>query len=299
MRIDYQPDSTVSTLAALAKANPAWIWYAIADSAQNPALPDALLEQGDGAVRCLLGATQGSPLAHKAPHLVQLAAPMHGAPSWQWIAQMAPRQPCVTVLASQLPHDALFVQLQQLTEIRLPDGTDMFFAFWDPAILGTLLGQADDATLYVAGPVFDAAQRRLLCGGLDGWWYWDRDGALHGVAVEPDLPATRLSHPLPLAQEQVDALVEASVPDHVLYFVELNQPHLLADVPLEERYGVVRRAVAGAREIGLETMGDLVNYVCAALIYGARWQQDQAIGELLARVKGGELHFVDAMEMLP
>lgn len=283
-------------LAALARAHPEWRWYALADSAQNPALPGAL---GGAEVRCLLGATQDSPLAQKSPHLVAMPSPVQGGAGWEWIARMAPRQPSVTLLASQLTFEALFGQLRQWTEIRLPDDTGMFFAFWDPAILGTLVGQADDATLHVPGPVLDEAQRAMLYGGLHGWWYWDRGGAMHALAIGAQTPPQRLSQPLQLSQQQVDQLVEASVPDHVLYFVDLNQPQLLSGIAPRERYGYVEGALRGARGIGLETMSDMVNYVCAALIYGVRWQQDLQIAELLARVRRGELRFSAALELMP
>lgn len=299
VRADHHCD--LSLLAAVAQAQPDWRWYAIADSAQNKALPAALLEPG-AQVRSLLGAVQGTPLAEKSPHLASLPAPsahrLQGG-AWQAIAQLATRQPCVTILASLLPFEALYAQLRQFAEIRLPDDEDMFFAFWDPAILGTLLGQADDATLHVPGPVFDAAQRAMLCGGLAGWWYWDRDGAMHAVDIAAPAPPVRLAAPLKLSQEQVDALVEASVPDHVLFYVDLNQPQLLADLPPRARYGYVKRALDGARELGLVTMMDLVNYVCATLIHGNRWRQDPAIAALLARVRGGTLAFSDAMKQLP
>jgi hypothetical protein len=288
----------IDTLAAVARNQPQWNWYAIADSAQEKALPNALGGVG-GEARCLLGATQGSPLAENSPHLVALTSPARGGNAWEWIARMGVRKPCVTVLASQLGFDDLFEQLKQFAEIRLPDDTEMFFAFWDPAILGTLVGQSDDSTLYVKGAVLDDEQLGLLYGGLSGWWYWDRDGEMHTVSIEAEAPTVRLDKPLKLRQRQVDELVEASMPDHVLYYVDLNQPHLLRDLPPEARYRYVMRALSGAREIGLETMKDLVNYVSASLIYGARWNQDSVIAGVLGRVKDGRIRFSDAMELLP
>jgi hypothetical protein len=294
--MEKMPD--LETLALVAQQHPLWHWYAIADSAQSKALPGVLTDAG-GQARSLLGATQGSPLAEKSPHLVAMSSPVRGGSGWEWIARMGARKPCVTVVASRLPFDALFDQLKQFAEIRLPDDTEMFFAFWDPAILGTLIGQQDDATLHVKGPVFDDEQRAMLYGGLSGWWYWDRDGAMHSVAIDAETPTVRLSKPLKLAQHQVDELVEASMPDHVLYYVDLNQPFLLNDIPVEERYGYVSRALSGARDIGLETMKDLVNYVCVSLIYGARLKEDGGIVALLKRVKNGELRFSAAMGLMP
>jgi hypothetical protein len=160
MTMVAQPN--IAVLAALAAQHPDWRWYAIADSAQDATLPGAIDGPG-AAVRCLLGATQGSPLAAQSPHLVQLVPPGQGGVAWQWIARWlgrpAPLEPSLTIIASTLAFDALFAQLKQFTEIRLPDDYDMFFGFWDPAILGTLVGQPDDATLHVKGPVLDASQR--------------------------------------------------------------------------------------------------------------------------------------------
>lgn len=289
----------IDILSKVAQQHPQWNWFAIADSAQNKALPASLM-QVNGQVRCLLGATQGSPLAQESPHLVALPRPIRDGGAWQWMGQNATRKPSsVTVVASLLSFDALFAQLKQFTEIRLPDGTEMFFAFWDPAILGTLIGQADDATLHIKGPLFDLKQRSMLYGGLKGWWYWDRDSAMHSVALDADAPVVRVTKPLMLTQEQVDQLVEASVPDHVLYYVDLNQPHLLTDIPPRQRYGYVERSLRGARDIGLETMNDMVNYVCAALIYGDRWHHERAIIDLLAQVKRGDMKFSAALELLP
>ena len=288
----------LDALATVASTHPQWNWYAIADSAQNSALPGALTAAG-GEVKCLLGATQGSPLAEKSPHLVALPSPARGGVAWEWIDQTAKRQPCVTVLASRLPFDVLFEQLKQFAEIRLPDGTEMFFAFWDPAILGTLIGQKDDPTLHVLGPVLDEEQRKMLFGGLSGWWYWDRDGTQHSVEIDGAAPTVRLTKPLMLGQGQVDDLVEASLPDHVLFYVDLNQPFLLNDIPPKEHYSYVARALTGARDIGLETMQDLVNYVCVSLIYGARLREDKDLLALLARVKSGEMRFAAAMSLMP
>ncbi|SEO63600.1 protein of unknown function [Duganella sp. CF517] len=288
----------LDALATVASNHPQWNWYAIADSAQEKDLPGALTAVG-GEVRCLLGATQGSPLAENSPHLVSLPSPARGGSAWEWIARMGVRKPCVTVVASKLEFGSLFEQLKQLTEIRLPDDTEMFFAFWDPAILGTLIGQPDDSTLYVKGPVFDNEQLALLYGGLSGWWYWDRDGEMHTIAIEVETPTIHMSKPLKLRQPQVDELVDASTPDHVLYYVDLNQPHLLRDIRPQARYGYVARALLGARDIGLETMKDLVNYVSMTLIYGKRWNEDSVIAGVLARVKNGEIRFSEAMESLP
>lgn len=272
-------------------------WYAIADSAQHRALPDALV-QDTNSVRCLFTISQGSPVARKSPHLVELCSPSENSSAWNWIRMNGKSQPCLTIIATSIAFDTLFCQLAEFTEVALPDSFVMFFGFWDPAILGTLMGQPDDLTLHVKGPVLSSEQRSVLTRGLAAWWYWDRAGQIHALPVSPSAhPGLRV--PITLTQQQADELVEASVPDHLLYYLELNQPFLFTDVPSEKRYQMVRHALVRAREIGLFVMQDLVNYICVELIYQERMRTDVAIINILARVRDGRLTFAAAINELP
>lgn len=286
------------TFINAAEQNPSWNWYAIADSAQHRDLPGALVRNSGGLARCLFDAPPGSPLATNSPHLVQLGRPAEEASAWKWIQRNANGKPCVTLIASDAGFDTLFAHLRQFTEVRLPDEEEMFFAFWDPAILGTLVGQSDDLTLYVRGPVLTSAQHTTLIQPIAGWWYWDRDGNIRSLNTT-DTHTERADTPLQLTQDQVDALVEASVPDTVLSHIELNQSQLLRDIEPAQHYGLVRKHLLNARQIKLETMSDLVNYVCAALIYQENFRTNPEIATLLERVKQGKLPFSQALEQMP
>jgi hypothetical protein len=287
----------IATFEALARQDPLLKWYAIADSAQHRALPGALV-QGGHLVRCLLGASQGSPLAQHAPHLVELGSPLVASSTWNWISLNAKSKPCLTVIAATMPFDTLFDQLAECTEVVLPDGYVMFFGFWDPAILGTLMGHPGDSTLHVKGPVLSSEQQFALTRGLAAWWYWDRAGKMHAIAAD-QVGNVQLTGKITLTQRQVDDLVEASVPDHVLYYLELNQPLLIADVPFSQRYQIVGRSLVAARDIGLFSMGDLVNFVCMELIYKERMREETDILKILDDVKRGRIRFRDALEELP
>ena len=277
--------------------NPHWAWYAIADSAQHRDLPGAL-RLASNLARCLFNTPEDSPLAAHAPHLVRIEPPSTASRAWTWIMRNADRNPCITLLASTADFDTLYQHLQQFTEVSMPDGDDMFFAFWDPAILGTLMGQPDDATLYVRGPVLNVAQRARLCRHVAAWWYWDRHGELRSLQLLDSAP-DQANLPLELNQCQVDDLIEASVPDHVLYHIELNQPQLVAEIDPQQRYSLVRQHLENAREIKLEAMIDLVNYVCAALIYQERFHTDPGIRSLLTKVKNGDLTLPQALMDMP
>jgi Domain of unknown function (DUF4123) len=271
--------------------------YALADPAQQKVLPSIISTQGQS--RCLFTDSNDSDIAKLSPHLVTLPAFNAESKAWRWILRNAPSSPCVTLIASPLNFESLFNHTKQFIEIKLPDNDELFFAFWDPAILGTLIGQKDDTTLHVKGPVLTPPQRHALLKGISAWWYWDRETNLHEINCSADKQVEGSSTPLALTQGQVDDLVEASVPDHVLYHIELNQPQLISDVEPMQRYRLVRQHLVNASEIKLEAMGDLVNYVCAALIYKEQLQEDSTIRALLRSVKLGELKFAQALEQFP
>lgn len=272
-------------------------WYAIADSAQNDALPRRLLG-AKTSVRCLFGYSQESPIAQFSPHLVALEPPRKRGMAWQWIWPKEKSNPCISLIATKMSFDELFAKLSKSTEVSLPDGDEMFLAFWDPAILGTLLGQEDDVTLHVKGPILTKPQKAIFLRGLEQWWYWDRVGALHKIIANDDC-SERIDDRIFLNQEQVDGLVEASVPDHLLYYLHLNQPSLIEAFPVGKRYEQVRQSLMRARNIGLYSMRDLLNYVCAELFYGDRMEKDGEVIDLLRQVKNKKITFDNAIGNFP
>jgi hypothetical protein len=289
------PDATA--FAAVARNESVLKWYAIVDAAQHRDLPGAILEN-TRQVRCLFDVPQSSPVASKAPHLVELNSPLHNNNSWKWILRHARSVPCVSIISSSVDFDVLFNHLVKFTQVKLPDGDVMFFAFWDPAILGSLIGQADDVTLYIRGPILSPEQNNALLSAIRKWWYWDRDGALH-VIDGKCFGSLHTVIPLELSQSQVDDLVEANVPDQILYYVLLNQPMLLSDIEKSRHYKIVRSALLRARDIGLSLMGDLVNFVCLELIYGNRMHQDEYIVSLLHDVKNGKSTLLEIAGKMP
>ncbi len=258
--------SLMQSAQTLAQANPGLHWYALADAAQHPQLPQALGNEQRS--RSLFGAAWETPLGRQSPWLVSLDAADEGAEAWQWLARNTPRQPSIaSAFASRLAPDEQLAHLQRCLDLKLPDAEEMVLAFWDPAILSTLIGQADDHTLHVKGPILQAAQRAALLHGVVAWWYCDREGNLHAVDILPagdaheDTQAARATAlPFSFTQQQVDALVEASVPDQVLYHLRTNQPLLLEPIPTARYYQRVRQLVRMGREHGLETFRDLCNF---------------------------------------
>lgn len=147
--------------------------YAIIDKAQDAGLIDKLKKHEIGTVsRCLLPAALDTDMEDHAPHLLELSPLAADTEIWPDILRHGAAHPAsFTLLAGRVSFETLWERLAAFTEILLPDDTDMIFAFWDPAVLGTLVGQKSDLTLHVPVPVLSERQRARLLTGLAAWWY--------------------------------------------------------------------------------------------------------------------------------
>ncbi|KVN18564.1 MULTISPECIES: DUF4123 domain-containing protein [unclassified Burkholderia] len=241
--------------------------YVLVDPLQNGSLPGALSVRSDH-VACLMDG--GADVRAVSPHLVYIP-PSHFESARAWLERHGPSSPCATLLASPLPLAALAEHLKSFLRVCLPDGEPIVLAYWDPAILATLVGSQDDETLFVKGPVLSDPQRQAWLAPILRWTYWDREGALRQIdwrqARMPASAAT-LKPPFKLDQGQVDALIEASVPDGLLQHFSEHAPELLADVPERERYGFVCRQIARARQHGIEGTGAWMDYCVLAMRHG-------------------------------
>ena len=304
MKIDTLEVATFESNLANAFDNQDLTCYAIIDHAQDASLLAKFEKDGLSArSKCLLPAALDTEVADYAPHLVELSPLAADAESWPDILQGGALHPAsFTLLASRYSFDTLWDHLVAFSEIVLPDDTDMIFAFWDPAVLGTLTGQKSDVTLHVPVPVLSERQRARLLLGISAWWYWDRDGNPQQVLPrdnEEAAAAHLVALPIKLTQVQVDMLVEAGVPDQLLSMVMENQPQLLWDIPPPQHYRTMEKHLFGARKLKLFGMRDILNYTCAALIYGNAIETNPVIVALLEQVREKAISFDAAMEQFP
>lgn len=271
--------------------------FVLADGAMDNRLIHALKHAGYPWTALL--EHQGSNIAEQGPHLFEFGS----ASALQENAALRYAAPATfSALLAPISLTELHSHLQAFTMAQLEGGLKMGFAFWDPAILGSLVGQLDDSTLYLAGPVLDTTQLKAFLSPVTAWWYWDREGQPHRIdpphLAPTAIPAT--GQLLQLTQVQEDQLVEASVPDQILYHLELNQPHLFDNrLPAIRRYRFVRAVLGPARSLGLSGMRDLVNFTAMCLIYRERMQTDPTIAMLLEQVREQQLTLDQAMEKMP
>jgi Domain of unknown function (DUF4123) len=270
--------------------------FAIADAAQDAALPGAIT--GEAKHECLFGYDQGATVFNVSPHLVQISDTSKNSKALRWIANHAVGKPSITLLASALPFEELVLHFRRHLEVRLDDGDEMFLAYWDPAILAPLVGQADDKTLYVRGPILNESQCASLLGPILSWWYWDREGGMHALQP-PSATKINLDLPLKLNEIQIDQLVEASVPDNILAHLRQNLPAVLLDVPPEKQYRFTVSQLAKGRTYKLEGTGDLTNYVGLGFMWGESFDQHEVVAPILADVKAGKTSFDEALQNMP
>lgn len=275
--------------------------YALADAGQDRSAWQGLLKASAGHLH-LLSAT-GSTIDDFTPYLIHLG-PLRTALDSRIDKALSLRHApaAYSLLCSPLPLPELRARMNHFTEVELPGRQDMILAYWDPAILGTLIGQVDDDTLHVPGPILEPQQLLAFLHPVAAWWYWDREADLHRVSppAHNDAAPDSIFQPFRLNQAQEDALVEAGVPDQILYHIEQNQPTLFdAAVPGTKRYRFIRAVLPSARLLDLEGMRDLVNFVALCLIYRQRMETDTEIHNLLAQAKDKTLSFDEALQQMP
>jgi len=274
--------------------------YLLVDPAQDVRLPQAILTAIPGLQsKCLLTHQQGGDLERVAPHLVSMPPFNAGKAFWQAIFENGKSNPpSQTLIASRLGFDELYAHLHSYVEVIMPDDDIMILAFWDPAILGTLLGQHDDATLHIPGPALTLQQQPHFLSASVGWWYWGRDGDMHSIQIS-NASNDQSGTPLKLIDMQVDILVEASVPDHLLSYLRENKPQLLATIPIAQHYARIKVHLREARKLHLSGMRDILNYICAALIYGDQMHFDPQIIDLLMKLKRKEITLEETLAEFP
>lgn len=203
---------------------------------------------------------------------------------------------CATVIASTCGMAALLAHLRAAMDVKLQGQDAMYLALWDPAILAALMGQMDPLTQDRTAAVLEGGQHRALLGPIARWWCWSRAGRMHEYA--PAVGASVQASPLPLRlrKAQVDALVESSVPDLLMYYLRLNQPELSDLLAPLSLHWFVRQQVVFARRYGLKGTRDLLNYVSLALMLGARFDRHAGAAAVLKHVRAGSLGFDQAME---
>lgn len=271
--------------------------YLLLDAAQHR---DLLAQLPQNGAEALFAFTRDSKEGKVSPWLVHLgrSGQALNKPQQRFldaVLDVVQASPCATLLASECEQPVLMAHLRRAMDPRMPGKEGSYLAFWDPAILAALLGQSDADAQSRIEAVLSPAQGRALLGPVGHWWCWSRSGRLHEYAAS-DFSVPPAPLPLALSAAQVDALVQSSVPDLLIYYVNLNQVHLRDKLTPLAMHWFARQQLVYARRLGLTGTRDLLNYLCVALTVGERFDQYPSLSPILTRVKAGQLSFDKAME---
>ena len=270
--------------------------YAMADAAQDKKFLKVLehLRQ-----KCLLKEASGEIAKEISPHLVQLPKNFTAA-EWLWIEKNIAGTARMTFIVTPLSFDYLFKHLRQFLDVEFEGGLEMMLAFWDPAILATLVGHKADKTLYVKGPVFNHQQIKSLLQPIQSWWYWDRLGNIHGVFGINErvdvLPV--IETPLKFTVKQEEMMVEATFPDNLIYYLKLNNSFLVDKIDDYELYQFVINTIPEARNYHLSGTRDILNFICLKLIYKENFSSDMKIKIQLDNLKDKKVSMDEVMALI-
>ncbi|NHB57551.1 DUF4123 domain-containing protein [Acinetobacter shaoyimingii] len=270
--------------------------YALADAAQDKRFLKALK---NARKKCLLKEASGEKAKEISPHLIQLPHEFDSR-DWAWIEKNIAGGSAMTIIITPLNFEFLYAHLRHFIEVEFDGGLEMILAFWDPLVLATLLGNPKDETLYVQGPVCNQAQFERLMSPIQSWWYWDRLGniqAIFGLNERVDaLP--QIESPLHFDVEQEEMMVEATFPDHLIYYLKLNNGFLVDHIDDYTLYQFVVESIPEARAYLLSGTRDILNFICLKLIYKENFAIDTKLQAVLEKVKNKDMTMDQAMSQL-
>ncbi|WP_323807460.1 DUF4123 domain-containing protein [Acinetobacter larvae] len=225
--------------------------FALADAAQDATFLKAKALSKLPS-QCLLLEAVGDKAREVSPHLLQLPVDFEKK-EWQWVAKHVAGTSHMTLIVTSLSFKQLFNHLRQFLDVKLEGGLELFLAFWDPVVLASLLGHEEDHSLYVKGPIFSEQQKYDLLAPIQSWWYWNRIGeiqAIFGLDEKREL-IEEVTQPLIFTVEQELNMVEATLPDHLIYYLKLNNAYLIDNLSDLQRYDLVVENIIEARQLGL------------------------------------------------
>lgn len=269
--------------------------YALIDAAQDRFF---LKKNYHLQARNLLTEAAGVKAAEISPHLVKLSHISNNI-EWQYINRKVVGTPRMTIIISALSFDDLYTHLRQFTNVKFEGGLEMFLAFWDPTILGTLLGQKTDLTLYIKQQVLSPEQKKVLLEPIHCWWYWDRLKHLQKIEGKGQNDLLRFydwRNPLEFTVEQEEQMIEATFPDLLIYYLKLNNPFLVENFNSWDLYQYVIEKISQAREYTLNGTRDILNFICLNLIYKDNFENNKQLQSSLLNVKANKITMDQAME---
>lgn len=186
----------------------------------------------------------------------------------------------LSVIETTLGAEALLQRLQRRLDARFPNGKEFLARFFDARVLPWWV------------QVLDETQCRDFLSLGERWWYLRHD--LRWAQLElQDIVQDPHDAPWVLEAAQRRALVDASYPYTLIDHFQLTDPELLARLPRERWYTVLRRAVATAAAAGIEDSRRVVMVATWTLLAGVDLGEDPAWRQRLQDFASGRRSAAD------
>lgn len=243
---------TVATDANLERLAAAGRLYAILDATDAPAVPALVQTLGESRAVSLYRGSADEQLWAVAPYLVRVAPEL-----LDWIATVLGGDPGWGILVvSDRDLTALRKHFRRFLMARLPEGSRVYFRFYDPRVLGKIIDRSTEAELeQLFGPVRSF-----------GIPHPERPTVLvrrtRAGATEAAVPAGDSFFQLrPEHLQAFDAEGEQALVGRIAAHLRDEYPEAVADLPdvfLEDR---IRLGLARARSYGFRWESDLAVFV--------------------------------------
>jgi Domain of unknown function (DUF4123) len=186
----------------------------------------------------------------------------------------------LSVIETTLGAGALLQRLQRRLDARFPNGKEFLARFFDARVLPWWV------------QVLDETQCRDFLSLGERWWYLRHD--LRWAQLElQDAVHDPHDPPWVLEANQRRALIDASYPYTLIDHFQLSDPELLARLPRERWYTVLRRAVATAAAAGIEDSRRVVMVATWTLLAGVDLGEDPAWRQRLQDFASGRRSAAD------
>jgi Domain of unknown function (DUF4123) len=123
-------------------AEPAFVWHALIDTAQDPALHPLVLKTPGH--QCLISGDVPTPLAAALPYVVRLRPGEPLADAWR---DHGSGRNWGILFQTDLREEALRTHFKKFLNVMLPDGEVVLFRFYDPRVFRTFVRSATPGDL--------------------------------------------------------------------------------------------------------------------------------------------------------
>lgn len=257
--------------------------YALLDGAMLPFMPaqSRKLWPTEQAVSLLDGATPDE-VKQVGPLLFPMSAEVDKQQRIKALADQQSGRTAGSIILTLLDQETLRSELRKYVDVRLEGGLSMVMRFYDSRVL---------PLWWEALPVDHQNFLSRIC---KQWLYWDEEMLPAKLALNASATCRAPDFPVALRQEQEDCLLTGMQPHMLIERFRVEDPDLLATIPVFERHDFFQMQIKNAAIHGISIAEDLEVYCYLALRHGPLFDK-QAKFEAILSLKATGVTWTEAL----